>query len=251
VGALAAENAFDSIERHFADWEEPAGNVPLIALPPETAPLLGTDLRLLGIRSGKLHVEFEVASPCPGLADPDYPVFEVISALIDSSATTPLFQELRVENGGGGYYVKADCSERRDGGSFRLWFDSSPSNARAALGNVLAELERFQRGAVDTSELEAAERTVAARWFGSANSNAGFARHLAWQFLLDLPIEHLNGFLKEVRTVTSDRVRAVAQRYFQRSEIVVAVRANRNSVNDELSDFGKIEWRDPWSREKK
>lgn len=251
VGALTPENAFELLQRHFGDWEEPTERVPPTVLPPEIAPTLSPDLRLVGIRSGKLHVDFEVASPCPGLADPEYPAFEVLSALIDSSAATPLFRELRVENGGGGYYIKANCSERRDGGNFRLWFDSSPSNARAALGNVLAELERFQRGALDPSELEAAERAVAAHWLGSANTTSGFARLLAWRFLLNLPPEQLNGFLEQLRAVTSDRVRAVAQRYFQRSELVVALLANPAQVNDALSDFGKIEWRDPWTRRKK
>lgn len=136
------------------------------------------------------------------------------------------FEELR-DRQSLAYAVLVRPYVRAAGGTFAAYIGTSPDKEDTARAGMLAEFAKFRDAVVEPQELERARRYAIGTWQIRQASGAAVLSDLADAFLWGR-LEELASYPRDIEAVTAERMRAVAERWFdpaRRIEGVVRGRA--------------------------
>ncbi len=158
-----------------------------------------------------------LAFPITPFAHPDSPVLDVISSIIGHGETSRLYNELRNKKGLV-YRVSASAFTPKDKGLMEVTATLEAENIDAAYEAILEEFFKLKYLKVSEEELNRVKRNVESDFVFNLERAEGQARTLgSFEFVSGDPRE--DDYLAKIRSVNTDDIMQVAQKYFTRHNI--------------------------------
>lgn len=185
--------------------------------PIQASPRLGEEK--MDVQEGYLSLAF---SGLPSFNTPDVPALDVLGALLGSGEssrlTVVLKDKLQLVHS-----ISASAFTPAGPGLFEVWATLDPENAREAITKILEELFRLREEDVLDEELEKAKVQVETSFVYGQESMEGEAQKLGlFQTLAGDPNAE-RVYLEKVREVTSQDIKRLAKRIFQKTSLDVAM----------------------------
>jgi predicted Zn-dependent peptidase len=220
VGDVTEAALRPSLEKALGrGWRRPrsARPAPLAPRPPE-APFHTVVLE----KAGAPQTYVLLAAPGVARSSPDQVAAGVAFQVLGGGTSSRLFRNLREEKGYT-YGVYASADARRLAGASIIAGSVRADVTGAALRELLAEARRLREEPVSDAELADAKAGLVLSLpaeFATAGSIAGRLADLA---VHDLPDDHWNRYAAEVRRVTGEDVRRVAERTLDPAHLTVVL----------------------------
>jgi zinc protease len=152
---------------------------------------------------------------------PDLPALQLLANAV-AGLGGRLFEELRSKRSLA-YTVAAYPVARALAGSFVSYIATSPEREEEARAGLLAELGRLRDELIEETELERAREYTVGSWQIRSQSNAAQVSDIMHALLVGEGLREIAEYEQRVRAVTAERIREVAQRYFDEQRLVEAV----------------------------
>ncbi|MCW5898051.1 MAG: insulinase family protein [Flavobacteriales bacterium] len=107
----------------------------------------------------------------------------------------------------------------------------------AAVGEIIAEMERMRGSTPGTEELELARSTMAGAFSRALEEPRTVARFALEQQLNDLPKDHYRTWLERLSAVGKQQVRSAAEAFLRPEGVVILVVGDLEAIRDELEKF--------------
>ncbi len=214
VGDITPEQALFEVERHFADWTEPDGQLPALS-EYQFRPVPG-DTMVASI-PGRIQAATTVMCPAPGLDSPDEPAFNMAVRILGAGISSRLGRYIR-EQQGLAYsvwaYSDAGSTGFRNTAMFRAVYSTGASMNTRALRSTVNECERIASEGVEPMELLIEQsRAVGSQALGF-DTYGDLAQYLVEMEASGLPLDRDIRRLEQITALTADQVRDAAARYF-------------------------------------
>ena len=174
-------------------------------------PVWPTSVRTAAEERDKAQTALAILFPAPARDDDDR-FAAVMLAGVASGLGGRFFEELRDKNSLC-YTVHAFQAERRVAGTFAAYIATSPEKENVAREGLLREFEKLRTEPVTAEELARAQ-TYAIGTHAIRQQSGGSVLSDVVDAWLFGDLSELDAFESQIRRVTPDRMRAVAERYF-------------------------------------
>ncbi|HEX6964253.1 MAG TPA: pitrilysin family protein [Gemmatimonadaceae bacterium] len=169
----------------------------------------------------KAQTALALGFPAPDRTDPDRFAAQLIAG-VASGLGGRFFDELR-DRQSLAYTVSAFACERRLTGMFISYIATSPEKEEVARRGLLAEFAKLRERPVTDDELERAKAYAIGTYAISQQSGASVLGDMLDSWLLGSGLQELETYDVMVRGVSSEQMRAVAERYFDEKRLVEGV----------------------------
>lgn len=224
VGNISAARAQKAADIHLYDYDRPAAR----SRPPAPPERLTASLRVE--RRMSTHTTLILAGfNAPGLTDPDYPAFAVLTALVGGGRSSRLFRAVR-DAAGVGYVVGAQTPPLARASHLLAYveFDAKRIGAEGktldpvAVERLLVETVRSVLTNPPTGpEVERAKRFAIGTHALAHQRTRDRALYLGWYELLGLGHAYDAEYPRRLAAVTPDDVLRVAKQYLNHSVVSV------------------------------
>ncbi|HUF50068.1 MAG TPA: pitrilysin family protein [Longimicrobiales bacterium] len=175
----------------------------------------------------KAQTALAFAFPGPPRNHPDVYALDLLSAAI-AGLGGRLFEELRSRRSLA-YAVSASALPRWLGGAFLAYIGTAPEREEEARATLLSELRRTTEVPLEEDELERARRYMIGAHQIRQQTHARQLADLAGAILLGAGLAELREHEQRLRAVTTEQVRAAAERWLVPDRVIEAVvRGNNN-----------------------
>ena len=197
-------------------------------LPPGSAPVsLRTaeppqkEIRVVVKEKDARRVYLEMGFHGPSMKDPDVYAWDLLSMILGNGETSRLYRGVK-DGKGLVDSVSASSYTPRDPGLLFVDGTLSPEKARSALKEILLETFRLAAAPPTGAELGRAKTATETDFLYSLESQASVARHVGFYetTLNDAAFERT--YLRKIRAVTADDIRAVARKYLTPGNLTVS-----------------------------
>ena len=206
-GRITREQAVNSIEEVFGDWQIPShalGNnqVNFVNSTPSTSEIIQETQQSI-VMLGYLGAKVE---------DKDYPVLKLLSTYLGNGLSSRLFVELR-EKRGLAYDVSAFYPTRLDLAPFITYMGTAPTNTEIAIEGLSSEVKRLSEVILSEEELQGAKNKLLGQYALGKQTNGEIAQIYGWYETLGLGIEFDRIFQETIPQITPQIAQKVADRY--------------------------------------
>lgn len=220
VGGVPADQAYASVERHFADWSNPA-QPPLPTLP-SLKPIEGT-IEKRAPMPGKIQSDLILGVPGLPRSDPDY-----LPALVGNNVLGRFGMMGRIgdavrEQEGLAYYSYSALHGGLGPGPWEVAAGVNPKNVDRAVELIRNEIKRFVTQKVTPTELKENQANFIGRLPMQMETNEGVAGSLMNVELYGLGLDYYQRFPGLVREITRDQILHVAQKHLSPDRHVLSV----------------------------
>ena len=146
----------------------------------------------------------------------------VLSTILGGTMSSRLFNEVR-EKRGLAYYVRSAPDAYHDAGMFGIAAGVNNSQAKEALAVILSEVKRMKDEPVTEPELNRAKENFRGRMALQLEESSAMAGYLADQELYFGNLTQPEALLEKVNAVTAADVQAIANTFFVREHLNLAV----------------------------
>lgn len=176
-----------------------------------------------------------LAFPIVPFNHPDSPILDVIACILGQGETSRLYNELRNKKGLV-YQISAAAFTPKDKGLMEVTATLEAENLSLVLENTLEEFFKLKYLRVGDEELNRIKRNLESDFVFNLELAEGQARTLgSFEFLTGDPRE--DDYLAQIRSVSSDDILEVAQKYFNKKTItagcIVPIQA-KVSMDEEI-----------------
>jgi predicted Zn-dependent peptidase len=195
-------------------------------------------------KAGAPQAQLQLGMPGIPRSSPDHVTAEVVFQVLGGGTSSRLFRNIR-EAKGYTYGIGARADARRLGGSSVLGGSVKADRTGEAVRDILEELRRLREEPVPAEELENAKAALVLGLPAGFATAGGIAGHLAELVVHDLPDDHWNRYVDQVRAVTAEDVRRVAGRILDPSRVTLVVVGDTGVVRPQLEGLpiGPVELR--------
>jgi zinc protease len=175
--------------------------------------------------------------------DPDYPAVLVMNSILGGLFSSRINMNLR-EDKGWTYGASSRFDGRKRRGPYVV---STAVDAKAtvpAVREILGEMDRMKSEPATDEELSLAVNALTLslpRMFETAGQVSG---RVAQQVIYRLSDDYWEVYAREIRAVTRDDVRRVAERFLTSDQIAIVVVGPADEYRDELGELAAVEMRD-------
>jgi predicted Zn-dependent peptidase len=154
-------------------------------------------------------------------------ILSVLSAILGGGMSSRLFSEVR-EKRGLAYYVRTSSDHYQDAGSLVSTAGLDPRRVDEGISVVLEEYAKFAQGKAKVSdkELSKAKEYLKGHFVLELEDSRSVAGFFAQAELLEKEIETPEEIIKKVDKVSLEEVERVAQKYFKKESLNLAVIGN-------------------------
>jgi zinc protease len=234
VGSAPADEVLALARRRFGGWRSEGAEVPVAPPAPPRPRVLVVD------KPDATQSQVRIASAGFARRSPDYHAGVVASALLGGGFTSRLMEAIRV-NRGLSYGVRSRFATSGAGGLFFVSTFTKLETTGEIIRVALDEIARFCDGGPTPEELERMQSYLCGLYPLSLETHDQLAEKLADLALFDLPDTEVTRFRDHVRSVSAERCREVARRYFPIGDRVVVAVGPAKALARQLEPFGPVE----------
>ena len=118
--------------------------------------------------------------------------------------------------------------------------DVTTAQTGVSLKEIFAEIDRLQKEPPSDAELRGIQNYLAGTYILQNSSRGGITAQLQYVDLHGLPASYPNTYVKQVYTVTPQRVTEVAKKYLQDDQATIVVVGDRKVIAEQLKAYGTI-----------
>lgn len=157
-----------------------------------------------------------------GLGSPGTPALSVLGGILGGGMSSRLFQKLREEMGVG-YYVRAYNDAYTDHGFFQISAGVDNKRIEEVIRAVLDECNKLKKEKVNAEELNKVKECLIGNMKLSLESSDDIANFYGGQELLRHELKNEEEKAKEIRGVTAEQIKNLANDIFQDSKLNLAL----------------------------
>ncbi|WP_242345288.1 M16 family metallopeptidase [Anaeromyxobacter terrae] len=209
---------------------------PRVVAPP--APAARRAVQLVA-RAGAVQSSLYLGLPVLDPVHPDYLKLAVTNTLLGGYFSSRITANIR-EAKGYTYSPTSVVSVRAGTGYWAEVADVTTAVTGAALGEVLGEVERLRAEAPREEELRAVQAFLAGTFVLQTSDRDGLVARLRFVDLHGLGERWLEDYVRNVRAVTPEDVRRMAQTWLDPARMTAVVVGDPAQVTEQVRPFGEI-----------
>ncbi len=213
VTNLPADEMMEKIKDAFGDMQKVDFPPPDIRAPQKPISSVKAEERL-----EKKQVYIYLGEPLPGIFSPDVFALKVMNSILSSR----LGLNLR-EKQGLAYSVGSSVNFDKGFGWFVASIGTRPENYDKALNGILMEMEKIKKEKVSPEELEKAKNGIWGSMLFYRLSRVNQAFFMSVNEFKGVGYDYDEEFIQNIRKVTTDQVKQVAEKYLDTQNYVLAV----------------------------
>lgn len=178
-------------------------------------------------------------------SNPDYVALEVMNTALGGLFSSRINQNLR-EKHGYTYGASSAFIFRRGAGPFLVGTSVRTDVTADAIREIFREIERMRESEILPEELATAKDSISRSLPGLFETTPEAASSIGQLFVHGLPLDYYHNLPDQIESVSTSRVREVAEKYLRPDEAIIVAVGDRSRIEPQLEklDFGPIEFRD-------
>ena len=220
AGRITPEATIAQVLAVFGDWTSPSESwthpvLPTVSYDPQrilTPQATAQSIVMVGHLAPPIHPEDS--------NNTDYAALKLINTYLGSGLSSRLFVELR-EKRGLAYEVSAFYPMRLATSHFVAYMGTAPENTQTALDGLHSELDRLTHTPLSNEELQISKDKLLGQYALSKQTNAQLAQTFGWYEMLGLGLGYDRTLQDDVRGLSADDLRNVADRTFKQPYISI------------------------------
>jgi zinc protease len=173
-------------------------------------------------------------------SDPDYPALVVLNEVLGAGSASRLFLNLREEKGYT-YGVYSNFIARKYAGPWTAGGDLRTEVTDGAMTEFLRELNRIRDEKVPEEELDAARRSVVARFALSLESAQQLIGYALTRKEYNFPADYWDKYPAQIAAITADDVQRVAKKYIDPGTMQVVAVGDASKIKTVMEKYGPVE----------
>lgn len=219
VGAVQAHQAIAEVERALGDWEGPGR--PREPLP--SVPRPAEVIRRFVPIPGKTQADLVLGYPGPARTDPGFLDAVLCNTVLGVFGMMGRLGDRVRDEQGLAYYSYSRVEAGLGPGPWTVVAGVSPANLERAVESILVEIRRICQEPVPADELADSQAFLVGSLPLRLETNEGVAQAVLEIERYDLGLDYLQRYGDLVRSITSERVLAAAQRWLDPDAYVLAI----------------------------
>ena len=235
-GDVHAETLIPQLRKSLAEWHR--SKVP-VNFPP-SPPAASKEKIFLIDRPGSVQTTLLMGNLAIDRANPDYPALVVLNEVLGAGSASRLFLNLREEKGYT-YGVYSNLIARKYAGPWTAGGDLRTEVTDGAMTEFLRELNRIRDEKVPDDELDAARRSVVARFALSLESPQQLIGYAITRRAYKFPADYWDKYPAQIAAVRADDVQRVARKYIDPATMQVIAVGDAGKIKTVLEKYGPVE----------
>jgi zinc protease len=235
-GDVHAETLIPKLRQWLEEWERSKVSV---KFPPGPPPASKEKIFLVD-RPGSVQTTLLMGNLAIDRTNPDYPALVVLNEVLGAGSASRLFLNLREEKGYT-YGVYSNLIARKYAGPWTAGGDLRTEVTDGAMTEFLRELNRIRDEKVPDDELDAARRSVVARFALSLESPQQLIGYAITRKAYNFPAEYWDKYPAQIAAITADDIQRVARKYIDPETMQVVAVGDAAKIKTVLEKYGTVE----------
>ncbi len=238
-GDVHAETLIPELRQWLVGWKKSKVSVHFAPGPPPA----DTEKIFLIDRPGSVQTTLLMGNLAIDRTNPDYPALVVMNEVLGAGSASRLFLNLREEKGYT-YGVYSNLIARKYAGPWTAGGDLRTEVTDGAMTEFLRELNRIRDEKVPDDELDAARRSVVARFALSLESPQQLIAYAITRKAYNFPADYWDKYPAQIVGITADDVQRVARKYINPTTMQVVAVGDAGKIKTVLEKYGPVEMMD-------
>ncbi len=235
-GDVHAETLIPKLRQWLSEWQRTKTPV---NFPPSPPPASKEKIFLVD-RPGSVQTTLLMGNLAIDRTNPDYPALVVLNEVLGAGSASRLFLNLREEKGYT-YGVYSNLIARKYAGPWTAGGDLRTEVTDGAMTEFLRELNRIRDEKVPDDELDAARRSVVARFALSLESPQQLIGYAITRKAYNFPADYWDKYPAQIVAIKPDDVQRVAKKYINPATMQVVAVGDAGKIKTVLEKYGPVE----------
>ena len=235
-GDVHAETLIPKLRQWLAEWQK--SKVP-VKFPPSPPPASMKKIFLID-RPGSVQTTLLMGNLAIDRKSPDYPALVVLNEVLGAGSASRLFLNLREEKGYT-YGVYSNLIARKYAGPWTVGGDLRTEVTEGAMTEFLRELNRIRDEKVPDDELDAARRSVVARFALSLESPQQLIGYAITRKTYNFAADYWDKYPAQIAAIQADDVQRVAKKYIDPATMQLVAVGDAGKIKTVLEKYGPVE----------
>lgn len=235
-GDVHAQTLIPKLRKWLAEWKRTKTPVKFTPGPPPAA----KQRIFLVDRPGSVQTTLLMGNLAIDRTSPDYPALVVLNEVLGAGSASRLFLNLREEKGYT-YGVYSNIVARKYAGPWTAGGDLRSEVTGGAMTEFLRELNRIRDEKVPDDELDAARRSVVARFALSLESPQQLIGYAITRKAYNFPADYWDKYPARITEITADDVQRVAKKYIDPATMQIVAVGDAGKIKAALEKYGPVE----------
>ncbi len=235
-GDVHAETLIPKLRQWLAEWQR--SKVPVNF--PHGPPPASKEKIFLVDRPGSVQTTLLMGNLAIDRTNPDYPALVVMNEVLGAGSASRLFLNLREEKGYT-YGVYSNLIARKYAGPWTAGGDLRTEVTDGAMTEFLRELNRIRDEKVPDDELDAARRSVVARFALSLESPQQLIGYAITRKAYKFPPDYWDKYPAQITAINAEDVQRVAMKYINPATMQVVAVGDAGKIKTILEKYGPVE----------
>jgi zinc protease len=235
-GDVHAETLVPKLRQWLAEWQRTKASLKFPAGPPPAS----KEKIFLVDRPGSVQTTLLMGNLAIDRTNPDYPALVVLNDVLGGGSASRLFLNLREEKGYT-YGVYSNVIARKYAGPWTAGGDLRTEVTDGAMTEFLRELNRIRDEKVPDGELDAARRSVVARFALSLESPQQLIGYAITRKAYNFPADYWDKYPAQIAAIKADDVQRVAKKYINPATMQVVAVGDAGKIKPVLEKYGPVE----------
>jgi zinc protease len=235
-GDVHAETLVPKLRQWLAEWQRSKVPVTFSAGPPPA----NKERIFLIDRPASVQTTLLMGNLAIDRTNPDYPALVVLNEVLGAGSASRLFLNLREEKGYT-YGVYSNLIARKYAGPWTAGGDLRTEVTDGAMKEFLRELNRIREEKVPDDELDAARRSVVARFALSLESPQQLIGYAITRKAYNFPADYWDKYPAQIVAIKAEDVQRVARKYINPATMQVVAVGDAGKIKTVLEKYGPVE----------
>ena len=235
-GDVHADKLIPKLREWLAEWQRSKAPVHFV---PGPGPA-GKEKVFLVDRPGSVQTLLQMGNLAIDRTSPDYPALVVLNEVLGAGSASRLFLNLREEKGYT-YGVYSNIVARKYAGPWTAGGNLRTEVTDGAMTEFLRELNRIRDEKVPEDELDAARRSVVARFALSLESPQQMIAAAITRRAYKFPADYWDKYPAQIAAIKADDVQRVARKYIDPATMQVVAVGDAGKIKPVLEKYGPVE----------
>jgi len=235
-GDVRAATLIPKLRQWLAEWQRSKASVNFPAGPP---PATQGKVYLVE-RPGSVQTTLLMGNLAIKRGDPDFPALVVLNEVLGAGSASRLFLNLREEKGYT-YGVYSNLIARKYAGPWTAGGDLRTEVTDGAMTEFLRELNRIRDEKVPDDELDAARRSVVARFALSLESPQQLIGYAITRKAYNFRADYWDKYPAQIAAIKANDVQRVAKKYIDPATMQVVAVGDANKIKTVMEKYGPVE----------